>query len=242
MNKFISNIVFFIFGVVGIGLIIGSFNVKDMNKNFKDNAVKTTGTIVSITAKTNDKGDVIHNVIVEYDVKGKTYTEQSNYYSSDMSEGQSIDVYYNKTNPRNISVGSDKFMMLPFLIMLFMGIVFALVGIVPLVKKISSKSKISSIRKNGELEYCLINNIDQDTSLAVNGYFANRITFERTDPETGERKMYRSQRIWEDVYQYVKPGDNVAVYFDRKNPKKFYVDAVGTNPKANEQSVIESNM
>lgn len=239
MKNLISKLFFLVFAFVGITLIISSFKIGKVASSFMETAKETTGTIVMIADNVNNDGEVYHNVVVEYKVKGRTYKEKSNYYSSSMREGQSIKIYYDPDNPRNIQTGGDKASSLAFWIMFFMGAVFTCVGVVPLLSGILKKSNTAALKKNGELEYCKIISIDQDTTVSVNGRYSDRITFERTNPDTGESGTYRSQRIWEDVYQYVAPGDSVPVYFDRKNNKKFLVDFSGNGKK---QDIIESNI
>lgn len=140
MNKKLFKIVGAIFTIVGLAMIISSIVVGIDSNKFYKTAVKTEATIMYIDTYSDydhkqKKMKTRHDVYVSYETEeGEYYTyEKLGYYSSNMSEGQNISIYYDPENPSDIRSKSGSKLM----IYIFggLGIVFLPLGIILLTRK-----------------------------------------------------------------------------------------------------------
>lgn len=225
-----SNILFtLIFAGVGIcAIIMGIQQMKD-NKKFYAEAETVTARIddIEVTKTTSGTGKkrktkTDHDVFVTYTVEGVEYKHiEIGEYSSGMSVGDTLTLHYDPSNPKDVrykEVGESG----PK-VAIALGVVFALVGIsISFIGSgFSMKKKLikTGVRCISDELY-----IDQNTSVRVNGRCPYVIYCRLQDP-TGEYRECKSKNIYENLDRY--DIRRVDVYFDQKNPKKYYVDVEG---------------
>ena len=128
MKKIIPIIFFLVFAVIGVGMLIGSFSILNMETSAMDGAEEITAYITDIQTHRDSDGDVDHDVFVTYEYGGVTYEDQKiTSYSSDMYIGEELTLFYNPLRPTLLTVKGHEYF--GFRMTLFMGIVFFLVGI-----------------------------------------------------------------------------------------------------------------
>ncbi len=66
-----------------------------------------------------------------------------------------------------------------------------------------------------------------DPSLVVNGRSPFRIQCQWHDEGAKAMRVFSSDAIWYDPIDFVRPGDEIAVYFDRRRPSRYVVDLGG---------------
>ncbi len=69
-----------------------------------------------------------------------------------------------------------------------------------------------------------VTEVDYDTSLVVNGRSPFRIRGQWHDEGAKVVRLFDSDAIWYDPIEFVKPGDEIAVYYDRAKPGRYVVD------------------
>lgn len=155
---------------------------------------------------------------ISYSVDGRNYESKVNYKSSFMRTGDTISIYYNPKNPKEISVKMPVFTY----VFLGIGIVMTVIGTVLLFirgKRIYGRKRLI------EEGYCVkaqITEICLNRTIQYNNKNPYYILCRYTD-ETGTVHEYRSDAI------LINPeglllSDSVLVYLDRDNPKRYYVD------------------
>lgn len=203
-----------------IGIIITSIGLYTSVKTLdSSNKVDTIGTITSIVRTSSDTP----NVYVTYDVDGRSYTSVINGYSSSFYEGKKIDIYYMKNDPNTI--GSKKLELL-LLLILFMGLIFLLIGGINIFKVISNKKKKDRLIKTGtkiEATY-----VETTTNFHVNvlGRNPSNIICEYDDPVSNNTYKFKSEKLWYDPSLYISDCEieTFTVYVNKDNMKDYYVD------------------
>lgn len=159
---------FSIFAVIGIGLLIGGGFWIFRGISFADSAVEVTAKIVDIETYKNYKGERHHRVYVDYSLNGVTYTDMPlGEYSSDMYIGKEIVLFCNPDNPSQTM--SNLGIYLGGGILLLIGLVFALVGLIPLILSAREQLRQKKLLTNGQILYATVDNIVLNTHYTVNG-------------------------------------------------------------------------
>lgn len=107
-------------------------------------------------------------------------------------------------------------------IMIGCGAVFAAVGAAFLLSVILKAVRRKRLMANGDQLTGIITAVNINFSVTINGRHPYRADCEVFDPNNGERYLYRSEDIMEDISWLV--GNSVTVYADRDNRRKYYVD------------------
>lgn len=117
--------------LVGIGLLVYSFfNIKSYNeKNSK--YIETESVVVDYDYDTDEEGNEMRAIIVEYDVNGTKYKKKSTSYSTIVeSIGSKVLIKYNPNNPSDAIWSNDS----SNIFVPIVGGIFMIVGIVVIVK------------------------------------------------------------------------------------------------------------
>ncbi len=214
-----AGIIFMLFGLVFFCICLGTIND---TKKFAETAQETTALITDVQkerVRRNGKYRTSYDVYVQYEVDGVTYNQELNGGSSGMREGQTLVVYYNPENPRDVrkskSAGMLGFAMVLSLVFVAAGVG---IGVVPAVK--SSKRK--KLRVTGEQATGLITSVIIDRSIRINKRHPYKAQCEVIDPLTEEKYLYSSESYMEDIRHL--QGQQVTVYYDPDDRSKYYVD------------------
>lgn len=133
-----AKLVYLVFSIVGVGLIIGAIVSLIVHINFKKQAVEITGKVSKIETYTDSDNETNHRVYVDYSINGKSYEDVPiNFYSSSMREGGAIELLCNADTGK---VRSKSAGIVVFIVLLFMGLVFLLGGIIPLLLALKNKN------------------------------------------------------------------------------------------------------
>lgn len=220
----VFNLVGIIFFIVGTVFLIAGTVVLISDISFKNNAEQTQGEIINIEReryRRNGDNHINHYVTVGYTVDGEYYEREFSQYNSGMYVGKEITVYYNPDEPGDARISSAA---LPVVFISVGGSMFV-IGAVFIITKIVSANRIKSLRAYGEALTGTITNITVNTSVRVNGRNPYKAECEVTDPYSGDRYLYSSKNIMEDISGLI--GSSVTVYTDKNDRSKYYVDIDG---------------
>ncbi len=214
-------IIFIVFGVITIA--VGVFLFAD-SKAFEADAEKTTAVITEINSYYSGSGKKRkqhHNVYVEYTVDRKQYNSKLDYYTAGMHEGEEIEIFYNPDNPAEIRGGGNTSVMV-LCITGGLGAIFAVVGAFLLRSSIKGKRGKKRLLESGTKLTGRITNVVADTKIRINGQNPCKAECEVTDPATGEKYLYSSDGVMNDLYSFI--GASVDVYIDPSDKSKSYID------------------
>lgn len=222
-NRFIYGI-FIIFGVIGIGLLIGAALYGWHYADFKAGAEEVTGEIARIEEYYDSDHEIKHRVYVNYTYDGIDYEEVSiNSYTSSMYEGKEITLLCDPKNPRHImerSAGS-----LVIIILAGMGSVFTLIGGIPLIVIGRKNHRKKEILSKGHVLHAVVDSIEYNTRVAVNGAHPFVIFCSYRDEYKDITYRFKSENVWTDPSLVFQPGSSIEVYVEPDDYSKYYVNA-----------------
>ena len=213
-----------IYAIVGIIFLIVGIAISVHNNNFLKNAQQTNAVISRIEKEyyydSDGERKAKHSVWVKYEINGKQYEELLDYYSSDMSEEDTIIINYSPDDPSKIitNIGSK---ILGFVIVPLGGI-FAMLGLVFILKKVLSDKKRNKLIRSGECLTGVITNVEINKYVTINKIHPYKAECEVIGPYSGEKYLYSSDNIMGNISDLI--GREVTVYVDSNNKKNYYVD------------------
>lgn len=219
----VEKMLFSIFVIIGMIMIIGGIFFQINNYKFMNSAESTYATITRIVTSYDSDGDADHHVEVRFEVDGKQYRGTLNEWNSKMYEGGETKIYYNPNNPNNFKGNGLSYV---GYIIIIMGLVFSLVGIIPLIISIKRRSNFKKLKSHGKKIDAKIDSIDINTSYTVNGRNPYKINCSYTDPYTNKMYFFESENIWFNA-EIIIANNNILtlpVYMDSNNSSKYYVD------------------
>lgn len=223
-GNFIEFLLFGIFAVVGVGLLVGAIVAAVVGQRFMEKAVLVDGTIVRIETSRDSDGDTHHSVYVSYDFEGASYNDvRLSSYSSTMYEGKAIALYVDPENPRHIASSLDTWLV--SLILGIMGLVFALVGVIPLCILTTKKRQNKRIMETGRRLYATVEEIRLNTSYRVNGRSPYQIICSYYDSYADVTYRFKSDNLWVDPQAVFPEGSTIPVMVMEGDYSKYYVDA-----------------
>ncbi|MDR1695551.1 MAG: DUF3592 domain-containing protein [Endomicrobium sp.] len=211
---------FSIFLFAGLLIMLFGFGLVRNNYEFFRTSLKAAGTITDITIERRGHDDKSYRVVAAYNVDGQDYKSIVKFYHSGMRVGDDITMYYNPYNPadaRTMSgdiIGSG-------LVSLF-GLIFSLVGFVPLVRNIRRRRELITLFKTGIKREVAISHIYQYDGYKVNRKSPYIIRADLSD--SGRTISFSSEYLWFNPEFYAKPGDIIYVYISAENPDKYFLD------------------
>ena len=222
-------IFFLIFALVGCAVFIGGFIFMSKSLQFRKTAVEITGTITRITSHYDSDGDAHHSVQVSYSYNGRDFDNVAlGFYSSNMYEGKDIILLVDPENPAHMSSKSgDTF---NYVFLMSMGIIFADVGIVPIIVSITGSIKSKKLMENGRQLHAIVECTDIDRSVRYNGRHPYVVFCTYQDVSTDVTYRFKSKRMMRDPGY--APGDPIEVFVDPWDYSKYTVVADGpANPR-----------
>ena len=114
---------------------------------------------------------------------------------------------------------------------IFSGIggVFLLIAGIGLFVKGRKRAKVKRLLREGKRIYGVIESIDMNPYMEINGRHPSFAVVMVKDDYTLEEKRYKSESFWEDIASTIKVGDSAVVYVDQANENNYFVDVTGAN-------------
>ena len=206
-----------IFIVLGISLFTAGIAVGVSGHAFRQQAEATDAVILAMRGASSES---LGTPVVEYVVDGKSYTATLNMASSSMYPGKRITVYYRKNNPQEVRYLDDNSWLIIFFV--FMGSVFAGMGMAFWLVKRGHERKARQLLATGKVVEAEITGIGEDTNSSMNGRHPIVVSCRYTAPD-GRVYFFHSGSFWYESYE-IDPKKKVRVYVDRNNPADYYVD------------------
>ncbi len=200
---------------------------------FKSNAETVLAEITYIDLKSaRSDSSTRTDVRVSYTVDGQQYETKLNYYTTGMHVGDTIEIYVDPESPSKIEAGT----VLGDVIFMLVGGVFAVIG--GCIMAVSAAKILQNKRliRDGEQLTATVTNVYMNNNVKINGRHPYKAECEFTDPYSGERYLFSSDNVTEDISYMV--GYPVTIYADRNDRSKYYVDIGGLTEQYNEENKI----
>ncbi|XKM13833.1 hypothetical protein RCS94_01330 [Orbaceae bacterium ac157xtp] len=129
--------------------------------------------------------------------------------------GSALVTYLNSHSLKNIGA---------ILVLSIMGGAFFLVGAVPLFILYKKNAVKKDLLKNGRPVPAKVKSVYYNEALQVNGRSPFVIECHWVDPSNpSSLHIFKSHNIWFDPSDFIR-SENITVYIDQNNPKRYYVD------------------
>lgn len=208
-----------VFGVIGLVMLAIGIVITIVQLNFMNDAKQVRATI------TDTRGVEGSGTQLAYTYDGEEYEEWISFYSSTFEEGDTIMVYVDKENPREVAPAS--FLFLPVYIVGGIGGVFLVTGFIFLMIINSQNRKKKRLMVEGRKLYAEVTGGNVNYNYRVNGRSPFKLECQYTDSYTGAVYLFSSGNTWLDPNLYI--GRQVAVYVDKADFSKYYVDVDSLN-------------
>ena len=219
--------IYFFFGIffaVGLGLLVGSFFLFKSAIDFKKIADEISAKIIRIEDYYDSDDELHHRVYVSYSYNGTVYDNVPiNFYSSSMFEGKEIKLLCDPENPKRLRESSV--VDIAGLMLLIMGIIFSLVGGVPIVAGIKKNIQSKQLLKTGYVLHAVVDRVDFNTSYSVNGRHPYVIYCNYHDEYKDITYLFKSDNLWTDPLPIFPPGSDIEVMVNPKDYSQYHVNA-----------------
>ena len=214
-----ANIIFAVVG--GLFFAIGAFLVIS-TISFKANAEEVMALITQMRPYEDSDGDTSYDVDVEYEYEGITFQATLDTYSSGMREGKWISILVNKDDPTDVvEPGTNLAIGIVFMVL---GGIAILVGGVSLVQDWKHKKKLENLNGMGKRLQARIDQITVNEKIAINGEHPYIIWCSYVDEFSGARFEFKSENIWNDVYEVCDVGSVIDVLVKPDDYLDYVVD------------------
>lgn len=217
------------FAILGIVFIIAGIMWIIDSISFKANAVEITGKIVKIETyyeyENNGKRKEVeenHNVFVDYEYNGVYYDNVKIDYNVGMREGETITLLCDPKNPGDVRTSSD-ILLIPVLV-LVLGLIAGCVGISKLVSEVKKNSSQKRLLSEGKILRAVVESIERNKSIRVNGRCPYIIYCTYTDEFNGNVYHFESDNIWGHQEMMFQVGSSINVHVDHNDYRKYYVN------------------
>jgi hypothetical protein len=220
-----------IFGVIGFGLLIGSYFSYSNARNFLVNSDQTIGTVLRydshISESTRDgqtTKTTMYTPLFNYSVNGSDYESKSSISSSSKPYkiGEEVKLLYSKENPNESKEDSFFSIWGASLIMGLIGVIFFSIGSGLTLFALKKSALIKKLKKHGNLINAEIENVFQDTSISINGRHPLVIVAKWIDPNSGEVHSFKSDGTMNNFANLT--GASVGVFINPEKKEEYFVD------------------
>lgn len=221
-NTFIY-IILGIFAIIGIYALISGVSMLVSNGTSKASNETIMAEITRISKQTNSKGEATYFVFVDYEYEGVEYKDTSlGVYVAAMQEGKEIELLVNPKDPTDIKLPKQD--MVDAVGGIFMGVIFSLVGIIPLIFMYKGNQRIKKLLEDGYYIYAVVDRVEKNYGYSRNRQHPYVAYCTHEDEETGKKYKFQSPPMWKDPYPVIQNGTRLKVYADRRNYTNYYVD------------------
>ena len=194
---------------------------------FKNEGVLTQATIIRIDVDYGADDEIDATVYVEYTVDGTNYVQRLGFYSSALSVGDVIPIYYMPNKPTSITYGKAMFLA-PILFGGIGTLILALGVFIPL-SKVLGNGKLKRLKEYGQETVAIIKSFNKNENVNV---------LEKNPAVIICEDAFGNSYKWKFLCergQVVRVGDTISIYTDYNN-KKYVVDIEEYFKKEDESS------
>ena len=223
----ILKILSLLFSTIGLGLLAGSVFLYSNTAGFVARAATAEGKVIDLVRNRSSSGSSsTYRPVVEFTTPTGLRVEFTSGVGSSppaYGVGESVRVLYDRMDPQKARIKSFFSLWFGFLIVLALGLIFAVVGLGMILVPVRARRRAEWLRRNGRRVQTTFKGVQLNTSLHVNGRSPYRIISQATDPGGKTVRLYESENIWFDPSEYIK-NDSIEVLVDPGNPKRYVMD------------------
>lgn len=219
-----------LFSTIGVGMLVGSFFIFSNTTGFIRRAAQAEGKVIDLersrSSSSSGSRSSTYRPVVEFTTAtGKRIEFTSSVGSSPPSHrvGEPVTVLYNPADPQSARIKSFFQLWFGFLIVFFMGLVFAAIGLSMIFVRARGRKRAEWLHQHGRRMKTSFKGVELNNSVRVNGRCPYHIISQSPDPASNTVRVFESENIWFDPSEYIK-GETIDVLVDPNNPKKYVMD------------------
>jgi len=216
-----------LFGIIGVAATVGSIFVFVNQKQFVAEALRAPGVVIDLIEQRDDDGSTYAPEVAYTTAAGEniTFISGTSANPAAFSRNEQVEVLYRAEEPEQAKINAFSTLYTFPLIMGGMGMIFALVGIIPGSIMLRRKKQIEYLKQFGMRISSTVTQIEYRKNYKVNNQSPYRIWAEGTDPRSGSVTTFKSDNIWFNPEQYIHTGDIVDVLV---HPQKIHLHYMET--------------
>ncbi len=224
VEKRVEKIFIIVFGIMGLFFLIGAFNLYLFLGIPFNNIVKTRAKVLEINP--------FNGVLVSYFINDDHFTNYLPRTKEDYYIGEDINIFYDKTNPKKITVPASY-----SVIYIFTGVGVLLFSIDLIIILVSYKKKkmILYLKNNASIINAKFVEVKLNKSYEVNGKNPFIIICEYKGID-GKVYTFKSENIWFNPTDIITKNTikSFPIYVNHDNYKKYYMDIENVISKSKE--------
>jgi hypothetical protein len=219
-------IVKYVFTLVGIGMLTGTFFTYRSTRTFLEEATTANGTVVDLARSRSGDSTTYQPVVQFMSRNGERIEFISSVGSNPPShtKGEQVEVLYLPAEPHKAEINGFFSLWGDSVILGILGGVFFLVGIGIALAGALTGRKDEYLKKHGTPIMTEFQSVELNEAVSVNGRHPFRIITQWQNRTTSELHVFISDDLWFDPSDYIKRGKKIKVFIKRNNPRKYYVD------------------
>ncbi|NEX23553.1 DUF3592 domain-containing protein [Thiorhodococcus mannitoliphagus] len=227
-TKPVARLINALFGLIGIGLLVGAYVSFEHTRDFNARAMRAEGVVQELILSRSGSGtdrSTTYRPRVKFttadgqriDFVGKVGSNPPSYRPDER-----VTVLYLPDNPYRASISG--FWQQWFLVVMLcgMGAIFTAVGILPLWAGLRAHKRKVRLLREGRLIQAKFQGVEPSPG-RTNRRHAYRIVAHWQDPMTSKLHVFRSEPIWFDPSDYVD-RELIDVRIDPQRPSSYYLD------------------
>lgn len=221
----VPNVIKYVFTIIGAGMLIGTFFIYKNTIEFIEKSTETEGKVIELLESRSDNS-IMYKPLVQFTDNKGTQIEFSSSSSSNppsFSVNEKVEVIYNLESPNEAKIKNFFSLWGGATILGVLGLLFFIIGGSIIAYSIKKKNMLKYLKQHGTKIATDFQNVNINTSLAVNGQNPFVVISQWHNPKTSELHVFTSDNIWFDPTDFMKT-DKIDVIIDRKNPKRYSVD------------------
>lgn len=218
-------------GVIGLGMLLGAGFLFQHTREFVASAEEAQGEVIDLVRSRKRIGSgmdqsATYKPVVQFstnDGREVEFTSTTGSNPPAFTRGERVEVLYQPGTPERAKIASFFQLWGMPLIVGGIGAVFALLGLGFVFFRWRRKRRGQYLRQHGMPVEAKLQSVQLDTSYKVGGRSPYRIHAQWQDLTSREIHVFSSDPIWFDPANFLE-GEDVTVYIERGNPRRYHVD------------------
>ncbi len=219
----------FIFGGIGIVLLIATVTVVDHTNRFMQNSLTAEGVVIDLRLGTRDSSSTsrVYHPVIRFTPEGQEAIEIVSNFGSNpprYKKGDTVTIRYAPDSPYRGRI--DGFWGIWFVTVILGSLTagFLIPGVTLVTVYYRKQSRILWLRLHGRLVSTDFQAVMRNTAVRVNGEHPYQIVTHWHNHSNGIHYTFKSDYLWEDPAPYVQDGRAINVRIDPNNPKRYIMD------------------
>lgn len=224
-NMRVLLVIKYVFVVVGVGMLAGTFFLYRNTTAFLGEAKIATGTVVELRQSRSGDADTYRPVVRFSTQEGEdiTFTSSAGSKPPAYSKGEKVEVLYPPSLPAQARIKGFFSLWGAPAILGGLGSIFFLIGAGFFLVATFSRRKAEFLKAQGLPIQTSFQSVTLNEALSVNGRHPFRITTQWQNPATGDIHVFQSGNVWFDPTPFID-GGKITVFIERDKPGNYHLD------------------